>query len=120
MLNGGSLDGNALSISSAAGDAPAHEHDKAGEENDEIEQEHKPRSAVVAEMLAHGYTLSDTAVQKAIEVDGQWLMFNASTNTTLTLLARQMGHFPALLELLQSCCHRRQGSGREAWRHCQS
>lgn len=29
----------------------------------------KPRSAIVAEILAEGYTLSDSVVQKAIEAD---------------------------------------------------
>ncbi|KAK5095741.1 Protein vip1 [Exophiala xenobiotica] len=36
---------------------------------DHIPQEDKPRSRIVAEYLAHGYTLSDNVIQKAIAVD---------------------------------------------------
>ncbi|OOF96517.1 hypothetical protein ASPCADRAFT_167392 [Aspergillus carbonarius ITEM 5010] len=39
------------------------------EHNHDLEQEDKPRSRIVAEYLAHGYTLSDTAIQKAIALD---------------------------------------------------
>lgn len=35
----------------------------------QIAQEDKPRSRIVAEYLAHGYALSDTAIQKAIALD---------------------------------------------------
>jgi len=35
----------------------------------EFSQEDKPRTAIVAEYLSHGYTLTDQALQKAIEVD---------------------------------------------------
>jgi len=37
--------------------------------DEEISQEDKPRSRIVAEYLAHGYTLSDTAIQRAIALD---------------------------------------------------
>lgn len=36
-----------------------------------ISQEDKPRTAVVAEYLSHGYTLTDQALQKAIDYDHQ-------------------------------------------------
>lgn len=39
------------------------------DENNNIEQEDKPRSRIVAEYLAHGYALSDNAVQRAIALD---------------------------------------------------
>jgi len=35
----------------------------------EFSQEDKPRTAIVAEYLSHGYTLTDQALQKAIDVD---------------------------------------------------
>lgn len=38
-------------------------------EEHDIPQEDKPRSRIVAEYLAHGYSLSDTAIQKAIALD---------------------------------------------------
>ena len=39
------------------------------EEEHEIAQEDKPRSRIVAEYLAHGYVVSDGAIQKAIALD---------------------------------------------------
>lgn len=39
------------------------------EPENQIAQEDKPRSRIVAEYLAHGYALSDTAIQKAIALD---------------------------------------------------
>ena len=44
----------------------------AGEETGEdISQEDKPRSRIVAEYLAHGYTISDSAIQRAIALDNK-------------------------------------------------
>lgn len=40
-----------------------------GSSDGEISQEDKPRSRIVAEYLAHGYSLSDTAIQRAISLD---------------------------------------------------
>ncbi|KAJ5747585.1 uncharacterized protein N7511_009281 [Penicillium nucicola] len=39
------------------------------EDEDNIPQEDKPRSRIVAEYLAHGYVLSDNAITKAIALD---------------------------------------------------
>lgn len=39
------------------------------EEEHEIAQEDKPRSRIVAEYLAHGYVVSDGAIQRAIALD---------------------------------------------------
>ncbi|KAJ5915981.1 hypothetical protein N7454_010888 [Penicillium verhagenii] len=39
------------------------------EEEHEIAQEDKPRSRIIAEYLAHGYVVSDGAIQKAIALD---------------------------------------------------
>ncbi|KAF2225499.1 putative actin cytoskeleton protein, partial [Elsinoe ampelina] len=38
---------------------------------DDITQEDKPRSRIVAEYLAHGYTISDKAIERAIALDNQ-------------------------------------------------
>lgn len=43
----------------------------ADEHSDDIAQEDKPRSRIVAEYLAHGYVLSDTVVQRALQMDQQ-------------------------------------------------
>jgi len=44
----------------------ADEHDK-----DDISQEDKPRSRILAEYLAQGYTVSDKAIERAIALDQQ-------------------------------------------------
>jgi len=43
-------------------------HDEHGEE---VSQEDKPRARIIAEYLAHGYTISDKAIERALEVDKQ-------------------------------------------------
>ena len=43
-------------------------HDESAED---VPQEDKPRSRIVAEYLAHGYTISDTAIERAIKLDQQ-------------------------------------------------
>lgn len=51
---------------------PAYvEHKEADAPLADIAQEHKPKSAIVAEYLAQGYALSDKAIDKAIELDKQ-------------------------------------------------
>jgi len=37
--------------------------------DEHIEQEDKPRSRIVAEYLAHGYVMSDSAIQRALALD---------------------------------------------------
>ncbi|GAA5880095.1 hypothetical protein JCM16303_001211 [Sporobolomyces ruberrimus] len=88
MLNGGVLDHSTISVTSEDTEAPklanvgvkstaspvastsaSVEGDKHG---DEIDQEDKPRTAIVAELLGSGYHLSDTVVHKAIETDSQY------------------------------------------------
>ncbi|KAK9390843.1 hypothetical protein V1515DRAFT_591771 [Lipomyces mesembrius] len=43
----------------------------ADEEGHDIQQEYKPKAAIIAEILSHGYVLSDKAVQKSAEFDKQ-------------------------------------------------
>lgn len=71
FLNGGNLDGANLHIShDGANDGQsattAHPSTAGG---NHIEQHDKPAAGIAAEMLATGYGLSDTIVQRAIEVD---------------------------------------------------
>ena len=40
-------------------------------EDSDIQQEDKPRSRIVAEYLAHGYVLTDSALQSAIALDNK-------------------------------------------------
>ncbi|KAI9833166.1 MAG: hypothetical protein M1819_003789 [Sarea resinae] len=69
------LGASQVSVSSAANlDDIAPGKTSSGEESkddDDVEQEDKPRSRIVAEYLAHGYALSDQAIQHAIELDNK-------------------------------------------------
>ena len=76
MLNGGTLDGAHLVVTSPSGSD--HEHSDpasptlpSASAGGNIEQHEKPRSAIAAEYLARGYTLSDQILQRAIELDQQ-------------------------------------------------
>lgn len=72
MLNGGSLDGSPLKVetpgvyslgeASATGLHPQIPPNTVG-------QEDKPRTAVVAEILAHGYALTDDVAKRAVDFD---------------------------------------------------
>lgn len=46
----------------------------------DIDQEDKPRSRIVAEYLAHGYVISDKAIQNAIALDNKHGVSNRFTN----------------------------------------
>jgi len=59
----------AQSIDDIAGSHATTATDAKDENGHEIEQEDKPRSRIVAEYLAHGYVVSDQAIQKAIALD---------------------------------------------------
>jgi len=66
MLNGGALDGSALTVTSDV----AHvedEHHHVGEHP--LEQSDKPRAGIAAEYIAKGYKLSDSILQQAIDMD---------------------------------------------------
>ncbi|KAG9101089.1 hypothetical protein FRC06_003363 [Ceratobasidium sp. 370] len=67
MLNGGTLDGSAIAVTSDV----EHEdvHDEHHDETRPIQQTDKPRAAIAAEYLARGYTLSEQILQKAIDMD---------------------------------------------------
>ncbi|KAF9067939.1 hypothetical protein BDP27DRAFT_1225131, partial [Rhodocollybia butyracea] len=67
MLNGGSLDGSNLSVTSDVVHQDEPEENKA----EHIDQTDKPRAGIAAEYLAKGYTLSDSVLQRAIEMDQQ-------------------------------------------------
>lgn len=49
-------------------------------EEEELTQEDKPRSRIVAEYLAHGYVLSDQAISKAIALDNKHGISSRFTN----------------------------------------
>ncbi|KZT12143.1 uncharacterized protein LAESUDRAFT_720113 [Laetiporus sulphureus 93-53] len=68
MLNGGSLDGATLTVTSEKehpDEVPGTQHEGAYEQSD------KPRAAIAAEYLAKGYQLHDAILQRAIELDNK-------------------------------------------------
>ncbi|KAJ7246413.1 hypothetical protein C8J57DRAFT_1360429 [Mycena rebaudengoi] len=68
MLNGGTLDGASLTVHSEK----EYEDDAHGEDSGHhIEQSDKPRAGIAAEYLAKGYVLSDTILNRAIEIDSK-------------------------------------------------
>lgn len=69
LLDNTQLGKTQVSVTGAEGakefeDAAHHEKD-----SDEITQEEKPRSRIIAEYLAHGYIIGDQASQRAIDLD---------------------------------------------------
>merc|ERR1712093_742062 len=69
MLNGGTLDGSPIQVSSELVDEDTPSI--VGEEHyhDDIPQEAKPRTAIVAEYIASGYILSEGIINKAVAFD---------------------------------------------------
>ncbi|KIP03352.1 hypothetical protein PHLGIDRAFT_110974 [Phlebiopsis gigantea 11061_1 CR5-6] len=84
MLNGGTLDGAHLSVTS-----PKEHPDEEVHHDGPIDQSDKPRAGIAAEYLAKGYKLSDNILQRAIELDNQkgissrFLTYIQSLDTTL-------------------------------------
>jgi len=66
MLNGSTLDGATLTVTS---DVKESVRPTATEGSGGIDQSDKPRAAIAAEYLAKGYTLSDKILERAIEID---------------------------------------------------
>ena len=100
MLNGGTLDGAHLTITS---DQAAEAKEEGAHHGEHIDQSDKPRAGsecslpsprlergrstrswqqVAAEYLAKGYTLSDQILQRAIELDKQHGISNKICRTT--------------------------------------
>lgn len=73
LLDNTQLGENKVQISGeiASEDDGAHLNRSAEKDIDEITQEEKPRSRIVAEYLAHGYVLGDQTLQRAIDLDNK-------------------------------------------------
>ncbi|THH14008.1 hypothetical protein EW146_g6268 [Bondarzewia mesenterica] len=69
MLNGGTLDGAHLVVTSEV--AHADEEETPHVEGAPIEQSDKPRAGIAAEYLARGYVLSDHILHRAIQMDNE-------------------------------------------------
>lgn len=62
--------------------------DESSSSKDDLEQEDKPRSRILAEYLAQGYTISDKAIEKAIALDSQHGISTKFTNVMKNFDAR--------------------------------
>jgi hypothetical protein len=67
LLDNTQLGRTQVSVSGAEGAKEVD--DSPVKDSDEITQEQKPRSRIIAEYLAHGYTIGDTAAQRALDMD---------------------------------------------------
>jgi len=65
MLNGGTLDGATLVVTSEV----EHEGEEAVDDITLVDQTDKPRAGIAAEYLARGYGLSEKVLNRAIEID---------------------------------------------------
>ncbi|PWN52787.1 hypothetical protein IE53DRAFT_404967 [Violaceomyces palustris] len=70
MLHGSPLDGALLDVQLEGGSGRS-EPAPASHEDEPVGQEDKPKTAIVAEYLAHGYKISDDITKKAIELDNK-------------------------------------------------
>jgi len=72
LLDNTQLGSTHVQVSSATGstdDDGTHFSSNTERDSDEITQEEKPRSRIIAEYLAHGYVVGDQAAQRAIDLD---------------------------------------------------
>jgi hypothetical protein len=70
MLNGGTLDGAQITVTSETVNAD-HPDEHGDGDDSHFDQSDKPRAGIAAEYLAKGYTLSDSILQRAIEIDSK-------------------------------------------------
>jgi RNA recognition motif-containing protein len=72
LLDNTQLGATQVQVTSATGvnaDEGNHYATGAERDTDEISQEEKPRTRIIAEYLAHGYVIGDQATQRAIDLD---------------------------------------------------
>jgi hypothetical protein len=79
----------AQNLDDIAGDKASSATEAKDEHGHDIEQEDKPRSRIVAEYLAHGYVISDQAIQKAIALD-QKHGFSSKFTTALSTFDQKL------------------------------
>jgi len=70
LLDNTQLGSTQVSVSSATG-GDDFGHSAVDSDSDELTQEQKPRSRIIAEYLAHGYAIGDQTTQRAIDLDKQ-------------------------------------------------
>jgi hypothetical protein len=69
LLDNTQLGQTQVSVSGAEGAKEVEEPRQLEKDTDEITQEEKPRSRIIAEYLAHGYVIGDQAAQRALDYD---------------------------------------------------
>lgn len=80
-----------MQVTSASGstnDDESHDTSTKERDSDELTQEEKPRSRIIAEYLAHGYVIGDSAVQRAIDLDSKHGVSNRFLSTLQNLDAK--------------------------------
>ncbi|KAL9099034.1 MAG: hypothetical protein Q9163_005410 [Psora crenata] len=71
---------SASGLSDMASSTGATTSDDTNRDENDIAQEDKPRSRIVAEYIAHGYAISDAALQRAIALDNKHGVSNRFTS----------------------------------------
>lgn len=95
LLDNTQLGPNQVHVSSTTGskeDDGTHFNTNTQRDSDEITQEEKPRTRIVAEYLAHGYVLGDTTLQRAIDLDNK----HGVTNRFLSTLQKLDSKYSAI------------------------
>ena len=82
LLDNTQLGPNQVEVTSGAssGSAPGAHSASAEQHDDDLSQEDKPRSRILAEYLAHGYVISDKTIEKALTLDNQHGISSRFTN----------------------------------------
>lgn len=83
LLSDSELGGSKVSIVAAPGaitEGSGDGADSPPKEGEDIRQEHKPRSAIIAEYLSQGYVLGDKVVARGIELDQKHGISSRFTN----------------------------------------
>jgi len=87
LLDATRLGQNEVKVESAV--AGSSDHDdythNTERDSDEITQEEKPRSRIIAEYLAHGYVIKDVGIQRAIDLDNKHGVSNRFLTTLQNL-----------------------------------
>ncbi|KAH9890209.1 hypothetical protein F4778DRAFT_752974 [Xylariomycetidae sp. FL2044] len=87
LLNNTQLGPSQISVTPADGKADdgAPHTSNVDRDTDDITQEEKPRSRILAEYLAHGYVVGDAALKRAIDLDQKHGVTNRFVNTLTNL-----------------------------------
>lgn len=88
LLDNTQLGATQVSVASASGsteDDGTHFTHNADRDSDEITQEEKPRSRIIAEYLANGYVVGNQGIQRAIDLDQKHGVSNRFLSTLQNL-----------------------------------